>query len=123
MVTALVLSGGTGTRMGVETPKQYIEVEKRPIIAYCLKTLFSHDGIDAVQIVADEMWRDTILSSMEQIRDDGREAAIPKKTISEKAAGAISKFKGFPGRAGTGRRLFCTVWKISENMPGMRIMC
>ena len=54
MVTALVLSGGTGTRMGVETPKQYIEVEKRPIIAYCLKTLFSHNGIDAVQIVADE---------------------------------------------------------------------
>ena len=100
MVTALVLSGGTGTRMGVETPKQYIEVEKRPIIAYCLKTLFSHNGIDAVQIVADEMWRDTILSSMEQIRDDGREAAISKKTISEKTAGAISKFKGFsrPGR-------------------------
>ena len=61
MVTALLLSGGTGTRMGVETPKQYIEVEGRPIIAYCLRTLFSHEEIDAVQIVADEMWRELIL--------------------------------------------------------------
>lgn len=60
MVTALLLSGGTGTRMGVETPKQYIEVKGSPIIAYCLRTLLFHEGIDAVQIVADEMWRDAI---------------------------------------------------------------
>ncbi len=65
MVTALLLSGGTGTRMGVETPKQYIEVKGRPIIAYCLRTLLSHEGIDAVQIVADEMWQQTIMECME----------------------------------------------------------
>ena len=65
MVTALLLSGGTGTRMGVETPKQYIEVNGKPIIAYCLQTLLSHKGIDAVQIVADEMWQKTILECME----------------------------------------------------------
>ena len=53
MVTALLLSGGTGMRMGVETPKQYIEVNGKPIIAYGLQTLLSHEGIDAVQIVAD----------------------------------------------------------------------
>jgi len=65
MMTALLLSGGTGTRMGVNTPKQYIEVNGRPIISYCLRTLLSHGGIDAVQIVADEMWRETILTSVE----------------------------------------------------------
>ena len=42
MVTALLLSGGTGTRMGTETPKQYIKVNDRPIIAYCLDTILSH---------------------------------------------------------------------------------
>ncbi len=68
MVTALILSGGTGTRMGVETPKQYIEVKERPIIAYCLRTLLSHEGIDAVQIVADEMWQQTIMECMENPR-------------------------------------------------------
>ena len=65
MVTALLLSGGTGTRMGVETPKQYIEINGKPIIAYGLQTLLSHEGVDAVQIVADEMWREVILTCME----------------------------------------------------------
>lgn len=60
MVTALLLSGGTGTRMGAATPKQYIEVNGRPVIAYCLEGLFAHEAIDAVQIVADETWQETI---------------------------------------------------------------
>lgn len=71
MVIALLLSGGTGTRMGINTPKQYIEVKGRPIIAYCLQTLLSHEGIDAVQIVADEMWHETILDCMEHLQSDG----------------------------------------------------
>lgn len=70
MVTALLLSGGTGARMGVDTPKQYIEVNGRPIISYCLRTLLLHDGIDAVQIVADPMWRDTVVMSMKNM-DNG----------------------------------------------------
>lgn len=68
MVTALLLSGGTGTRMGLEMPKQYIKVNGRPIIDYCLRTLLEHEGIDAVQIVADEMWQENILACMENIR-------------------------------------------------------
>ena len=70
MVTALLLSGGTGTRMGINTPKQYIEVKGRPIISYCLQTLLSHEKIDAVQIVADPMWRDMILDCMKQLQND-----------------------------------------------------
>lgn len=30
MVTALILSGGTGTRPGANIPKQYIKVNNRP---------------------------------------------------------------------------------------------
>lgn len=62
MVTALLLSGGTGKRMGVETPKQYIKVNGSMIIDYCLQTLLKHEEIDAVQIVADEMWQEAILA-------------------------------------------------------------
>lgn len=79
MVTALLLSGGTGTRMGVETPKQYIEVKGRPIIAYCLHTLLSHEGIDAVQIVADEMWQQKISECIES-PDKFRGFSKPGKT-------------------------------------------
>lgn len=60
MNIALILSGGTGTRMGLDTPKQYIEVHNRPIISYCIESLSRHSEIDAIQIVADTQWHDLI---------------------------------------------------------------
>lgn len=54
MNVALILSGGRGTRMGSDIPKQYILVNDKPIISYCLETIFRHPMIDAVQIVAEE---------------------------------------------------------------------
>lgn len=60
MNVALILSGGTGTRLGMEVPKQYIEVCGKPVIAYCLKQLFCHKEIAAVQIVADPAWREKV---------------------------------------------------------------
>ena len=60
MNIALVLSGGTGTRLGAGIPKQYIRVGGRPVIAYCLEGLLACGSIHAVQIVADEQWREMI---------------------------------------------------------------
>lgn len=60
MNVALVLAGGTGNRLGADVPKQYLEVEGRPIIDYCLKTLDGHSRIDAIQIVAGEEWHSMI---------------------------------------------------------------
>ena len=56
MVIALILSGGTGTRVGTETPKQYMEVGGKKIIEYCLETFQKCEKIDSIQIVADEKW-------------------------------------------------------------------
>ena len=64
MNTAIILAGGTGTRLGADIPKQYIEVCGKPIIAYCLETFFAHEMIDAVQIVADEMWHEYIMQQV-----------------------------------------------------------
>ena len=69
--------------MGINTHKQYIEVKGRPIISYCLQTLLSHEKIDAVQIVADPMLKDTILTSIKEM-DGGGNGAI-----------YMGKFRGF----------------------------
>ena len=37
MNIALILAGGTGTRLGENIPKQYIMVNEKPIISYCLE--------------------------------------------------------------------------------------
>lgn len=63
MSIAIVLSGGTGNRLGTDIPKQYIEVNGKPIIAYCLETIEKCTMIDAIQIVAEESWRNVILET------------------------------------------------------------
>lgn len=88
MVTALILSGGIGRRIGTDTPKQYIKVNDKPIILYCLTSLFLHEEIDMVQIVAEEMWHDTITECISKIEE------LPN------GVGCMAKFKGFsnPGK-------------------------
>lgn len=65
---ALILSGGRGTRLGSDTPKQYLKVQNKMIISYCLDTIFASSYIDRVQIVAEEEWRDTILDYIKENR-------------------------------------------------------
>ena len=71
MNIALILSGGTGTRLGSNIPKQYLEVEGRPVISYALERLSIHEKIDAIWIVADMVWREQILKWISQY-DPGR---------------------------------------------------
>ena len=65
MNIALILSGGTGLRLGADIPKQYIEAGGRPVISYCIKTLSCHDKIDGMQIVADSAWQESIKGWLE----------------------------------------------------------
>ena len=63
MITALILSGGTGVRLGGNIPKQYIEVNGRPIISWCLETFMAHSMVDRVRIVAAPEWREYLRES------------------------------------------------------------
>ncbi len=66
MTVALILSGGSGVRLGADIPKQYIEVNDRPIISYCIELLSRHGEIGATQIVAAQEWQTLIRSCLEK---------------------------------------------------------
>lgn len=66
MNIALLLSGGTGQRLGADVPKQYIEAGGKPVISYCIESLSVHEGIDGIQIVADEQWHEAIRGWLEE---------------------------------------------------------
>lgn len=66
MVIALILSGGSGTRLGADIPKQYIKVFDRPVISYCIEQLVCHEKIDGIQIVAASQWHGVILECLKQ---------------------------------------------------------
>jgi len=65
MTIALILSGGTGIRLGSGIPKQYIEVNGRAVISYCIERLSNHAGIDGIQIVADPAWQEEIVACLD----------------------------------------------------------
>ena len=60
MNVALVLAGGTGSRLGADIPKQYIMNNGRMVIDYCLETFNASSFIDSIWIVADITWQECI---------------------------------------------------------------
>ena len=68
MTTAILLSGGTGTRLGASVPKQYLEIHGKPIIFYSLKTLLCFPAITSLRIVAGKEWRDLILACVDELQ-------------------------------------------------------
>lgn len=68
MNIALILSGGTGLRLGSALPKQYVEVGGKPIISYSLERLSAHEKIDWIQIVAEDEWQKQIIEWMTEAK-------------------------------------------------------
>lgn len=61
MNIAVVLAGGSGTRLGSALPKQFLEVEGKPIIAYTIEAFQKNPRIDEIVVVSraenvDLMW-------------------------------------------------------------------
>lgn len=49
-VTAVILSAGKGTRMGSDVPKQYLNINGKPMLYYTLRT-FENSNVDELVIV------------------------------------------------------------------------
>ena len=79
---ALFLSGGMGSRIGGEVPKQYVTVGDRPLFSYSLDVLISYENIDGVRIVADPEWEGEISSSIR------RGKKLPQKFMGFSLPGA-----------------------------------
>ena len=73
MNIVVVLSGGIGSRMGLDIPKQYFFVNHQPVINYCLKTFLDNKKTDSIVIgVADE-WKGFVEEHLSKL--------CPKKPI------------------------------------------
>lgn len=61
---AIILSGGVGTRLGLDIPKQYVKVRDKTILQYVVEKIEACTLIQGYVIVAAEEWQDDILSMM-----------------------------------------------------------
>ena len=60
MTTAIILAGGSGTRLGASIPKQFIEVNNKPILVYTLERFQCHPMVDSIIVVCIAGWEQTI---------------------------------------------------------------
>lgn len=58
---AVVLSGGTGSRMGTGIPKQYQMMAGKPVLVHTMEQFQRRGDIECVAVVAEEAWQGQIL--------------------------------------------------------------
>lgn len=66
MNIACIIAGGVGARMNQDIPKQFINVNDKPVIVYTLEAFQKHPYIDAIEIVCLEGWHDIVRAYAKQ---------------------------------------------------------
>lgn len=62
MVIAIVIAGGVGSRMGADIPKQFVQVNGKPVLFYTLEAFEHHPMVDAIELVCIDGWQDAVLA-------------------------------------------------------------
>ena len=57
---ALIIAGGSGTRMGQKIPKQFINIYDKPVLIYTLEGFQRHPLIDAIEVVCIDGWQEVL---------------------------------------------------------------
>ena len=72
MNTLLMMMGGSGTRMGAGIPKQYIEIEGKPVFWYIVRGYAKMPEIDNICIVSHVDWIPFVKEAIADIEFGGR---------------------------------------------------
>lgn len=67
---AIIIAGGSGSRMGQDIPKQFINVYDKPVIIYTLEGFQKHPLIDAIEVVCIDGWHDVLWAYARQFNID-----------------------------------------------------
>ena len=66
MNIAVIIAGGSGSRMGQDIPKQFINVYDKPVLIYTLEGFQKHPQIDAIEVVCIDGWHDVLWAYAKQ---------------------------------------------------------
>ena len=66
MVTAMIIAGGSGQRMGQDIPKQFLTVNEKPVIIYTLEAFQKHAEIDEIVVVCLSGWEQVLKAYAKQ---------------------------------------------------------
>ena len=66
MNTAIILAGGVGSRVGANVPKQFIEVNGKPVLVYTIEIYQKHPEVDAIEVVCHAKYIDYLHELIEK---------------------------------------------------------
>lgn len=99
MTYAIILSGGIGSRMESDTPKQYIEVNGKPIFIFCLQTFLNVQAIDAIVIGVAKEWKSFVERTVEALKPQKKIFyAVPGETRQYSIFNALKVVKEIGGK-------------------------
>ncbi len=74
---ALLIAGGSGSRMHQDIPKQFLTVNERPVIVYTLEAFEKHPEIDAIAVVCIEGWEQVLWAYAKQFNITKLKYVVP----------------------------------------------
>lgn len=78
MVSVVVFAGGVGSRFqSADIPKQFVEVEGKPIIIHTLEKFCRHPMVDRISIACLESWIDVLKEQLEKYGITKVSAIVP----------------------------------------------
>ena len=57
---AVIIAGGSGHRMGQDIPKQFINVNNKPVLLYTMECFQKHPMIDEILVVCIDGWHEAV---------------------------------------------------------------
>lgn len=60
MNVAMIIAGGKGVRMNQDIPKQFLNINDRPVIVYTMQAFQNHPEIDSILVVCIDGWQEIL---------------------------------------------------------------
>lgn len=75
---AIIFAGGSGSRMKtVSKPKQFLELNGKPVIIYTLELFDNHPEIDGIVVVCIEPWISFLMKQLKKFEISKVGAVVP----------------------------------------------
>lgn len=82
---ALIIAGGSGSRMRFAVPKQFMTVMDKPVIIYTLEAFERHPAIDTIAVVCLEGWENILAGYAKQYGITKLKHIAPAGTVGQES--------------------------------------
>ncbi len=76
MIFAAILAGGIGTRLGLSIPKQFYEINGKPLLVYCVENFLKVNELDKIIISSPELYLNKTKYLIEEYFGDNKKLVV-----------------------------------------------